>query len=166
MLSNKRSGKFAVILIAAIFLGMARLTDAQIPTARGEGQPSAGIAANPLTPEALGMPRSQINFDDRNVRLFNGRGAVSIRDESLTGLQFLKFPPIDLRDWRFSLAFKETKANLLSSGRRSGLLRGQDPELEKSPSTRHELHSGSALHAAPSAGLLGTWNVFSHWDVS
>ncbi len=113
MLSNKRSGKFAVILIAAIFLGMARLTDAQIPTARGEGQPSAGIAANPLTPEVLGMPRSQINFDDRNVRLFNGRGAVSIRDESLTGLQFLKFPPIDLRDWRFSLAFKETKANLL-----------------------------------------------------
>jgi hypothetical protein len=59
------------------------------------------------------MPRSKIAMGDRMIRLFNGRGAVSIRDKSLTGLQFLKFPPIDLRDWRYFLAFRETKANLL-----------------------------------------------------
>jgi hypothetical protein len=59
------------------------------------------------------MPRSQIAMGDRMIRLFNGRGGVSIRDKSLTGLQFLKFPPIDLRDYRFSLAFRETKANVL-----------------------------------------------------
>ena len=59
------------------------------------------------------MPRTQIAFGDRMLRLFNGRGAVSIRDKSLTGLQTLQFPPIDIRDYRFFLAFRETKANVL-----------------------------------------------------
>ena len=60
----------------------------------------------------LGMPRTQIDFGDRMVRLFNGRGDVSIRDKSLTGLQGLQFPPIDIRDYRFFLAFRETKAGV------------------------------------------------------
>jgi hypothetical protein len=59
------------------------------------------------------MSRSQIAMGDRMIRLFNGRGGVCIRDKSLTGLQTLKFPPIDLRDYRFFLAFRETKANVL-----------------------------------------------------
>ncbi len=98
----------SVVLLVSAVEGVA-----QIPLGQGEGQITPASTVNSLTPENLGMPRSQISFDDRRVRLFNGRGAVSIRDKSLTGLQFLKFPPVDLRDWRFSLAFRETKANLL-----------------------------------------------------
>ena len=100
-------------ILTAILLASVIEAVAQIPLGQGEGQIAPASAANSLTPEILGMPRSQISFDDRRVRLFNGRGAVSIRDKSLTGLQFLKFPPIDLSDYRFSLAFKETKANVL-----------------------------------------------------
>src|ERR1035437_10932139 len=84
-----------------------------MPLDGGKERSSPAPPPTPLTPEMLAMPRSQIAMGDRMIRLFNGRGAVSIRDKSLTGLQFLKFPPIDLRDWRFSLAFKESKANLL-----------------------------------------------------
>ena len=88
-------------------------TQAQIPLDGNTGRSSQARASTPLTPEMLGMPRTQIAFGDRMLRLFNGRGAVSIRDKSLTGLQTLQFPPIDIRDYRFFLAFKETKSNVL-----------------------------------------------------
>jgi hypothetical protein len=110
------SGKIRIriiAIIAASVLAPVVGAHAQIPLGQAEGQVTPASSRQELTPENLGMPRSQISFDDRRVRLFNGRGAVSIRDKSLTGLQFLKFPPIDLRDWKFSLAFKETGANLL-----------------------------------------------------
>ena len=59
------------------------------------------------------MPRYRIAFGDRMLRLFNGRGAISVRDKCVTGLQTLQFPPIDLRDYRFFLAFRERQANVL-----------------------------------------------------
>src|ERR1700677_1508461 len=77
-----------------------------------EQVPSRDAAAS-LTPSILGMPRYQINLGDRMLRLFNGRGAISVRDKSLTGLQMLQFPPIDIRDYRFSLAFREANADVL-----------------------------------------------------
>ncbi len=72
--------------------------------------PPAGIA---LTPEMLGMDRGRIIFSGRRLRLFNGRGAISVRDWSVTGLQSLQFPPIDVRDYRFLLAFHDEKNNVL-----------------------------------------------------
>jgi hypothetical protein len=67
-----------------------------------------------LTPEYLAMPRTSMAFiNDRTVRLFNGRGAISIRDKSVTGLQELLFPPITARDYRFQLAFREKVSNVL-----------------------------------------------------
>ena len=86
---------------------------AQIPPDGETGSPSPVRLSAPLTPEILGMPRTQIAFGDRMLRLFNGRGGVSIRDKSLTGLQTLQFPPIDIRDYRFFLAFRETRSNVL-----------------------------------------------------
>lgn len=86
---------------------------AQIPLGGNAGRPLPVPLAHPLTPEMLGMPRSQIAMSDRMIRLFNGRGGVCIRDKSLTGLQTLKYPPIDLREYRFFLQFRETKANVL-----------------------------------------------------
>jgi len=104
------------ILKTAIFAILFSVTSsglAQIPLAGNNGQPLPVSIASPLTPEMLGMPRSQIALADRLIRLFNGRGGVSIRDKSLTGLQALKFPPIDLLDYRFYLQFRETKSNVL-----------------------------------------------------
>lgn len=69
--------------------------------------------AGEFTPESLGMPRTSIVFSDRMLRLFNGRGAISIRDKSVTGLQELQFPPIDIRDYRFQLAFREKTTQVL-----------------------------------------------------
>ncbi|MDD2765420.1 MAG: hypothetical protein PHE83_15770, partial [Opitutaceae bacterium] len=77
----------------------------------GEG---ASVAATELTPESLGMPRTSIGFiNDRIIRLFNGRGAISIRDKSVTGLQDPVFPPIEVRDYHFQLALREQESNVL-----------------------------------------------------
>ncbi len=86
---------------------------AQIPLDNDAANHAPAGKTSPLTAEMLGMPRTQIAFGDRAVRLFNGRGVISIRDKSLTGLQTIDFPPIDVRDYRFFLQFKETKANVL-----------------------------------------------------
>lgn len=97
----------------SLFFGFAVAGVAQMPSGSEKGQALQPSVAAELTPEILGMPRTQIAFGDRMLRLFSGRGAVSIRDKSLTGLQTLQFPPIDVRDYRFFLAFRETKANVL-----------------------------------------------------
>ncbi len=60
-----------------------------------------------LTPEALRMARTRMAFSDTMLRLFNGRGAISIRDKTLTGLQNLQFPPVQLYHYQFRLAFFE-----------------------------------------------------------
>src|SRR5579862_9187627 len=102
---------FMFFIFALLILPSA--TQGQIPLDGNTGRPSPVRASAPLTPEMLGMPRTQIAFGDRALRLFNGRGAVSVRDKSLTGLQTLLFPPIEIRDYRFFLQFRETNANVL-----------------------------------------------------
>ena len=59
------------------------------------------------------MSREKIAFGGPMLRIFNGRGAVSIRDKSVTGLEGLQFPPLDLSDYRFSLAFREAETSTL-----------------------------------------------------
>jgi len=89
--------------------------------AHGAGTPTAQeLARNPtlhveskLTPELLGMDRTQIVFSGRRLRLFNGRGTVSVRDWSVTGLQVLQFPPIYSRDYHFQLAFRDETNHVL-----------------------------------------------------
>ena len=66
-----------------------------------------------FTPESLGMDRNQIVFSGRRLRLFNGRGAISVRDWSVTGLQALQYSPIDVHDYRFQLAFRDEKNKVL-----------------------------------------------------
>jgi hypothetical protein len=70
-----------------------------------------------LTPERLRMNRSQMVFSDRSTRLFNGRGAVSIRDRTVTGLQAVSFPPMEFRDYKFQLSFKEGRTGLVIGDR-------------------------------------------------
>src|SRR5680860_1336284 len=55
--------------------------------------------------ERLTMDRNAIALPDRMIRLFSGRGATPVRDKTVTGLQGLQFPPVELRDYRFQLAF-------------------------------------------------------------
>ena len=72
------------------------------------------VTAAGLTPEALGMPRTSIGFvNARTIRLFNGRGAIAIRDKSVTGLQDFLFPPLEGRDYHFQLAFREHESSVL-----------------------------------------------------
>ena len=53
-----------------------------------------GESSNWLSLDELGMRRSgRSRFGDAPIRLFNGWGAVSVRDKSVTGLQKLLFPP-------------------------------------------------------------------------
>ncbi len=96
-----------------LFIGGLAAGQAQLPLEGKQEDLGPGETATSLTSELLGMPRAKIAFGDRMLRLFNGRGAISVRDKSVTGLQTLQFPPIDTRDYRFSLAFRETKANVL-----------------------------------------------------
>jgi hypothetical protein len=77
-----------------------------------EPQATTGVT-DWLAPEVLGMPRTQIIFSDRRLRLFNGRGAISARDKCVTGLQGLQFPPIELHDYKFYLAFREASTGTL-----------------------------------------------------
>jgi hypothetical protein len=87
---------------------------------RGGGNPASEATqksplqvATRLTPELLGMDRTQIVFSGRRLRLFNGRGTVSVRDWNVTGLQVLQFPPIYAHDYHFQLAFRDEKNNVL-----------------------------------------------------
>jgi hypothetical protein len=102
---------FLFLLVLAVVSG----------AALGAGTSDADVVAqdsplkveSKLTPELLGMDRGQIVFSARRLRLFNGRGTVSVRDWSVTGFQTLQFPPIYSRDYHFQLAFRDEKHNLL-----------------------------------------------------
>jgi hypothetical protein len=104
---------FVKVTALGFLLSAVATSQAQIPLGDEPGRPSQTQPSSALTPEILGMPRTQIALGDRMLRLFNGRGAISIRDKSLTGLETLQFPPIDIRDYRFFLAFRETKSKIL-----------------------------------------------------
>jgi hypothetical protein len=100
--------------------GLAVLIFTSIPTSLVGSQQAGGSAdaTNPqsqpwLTPEMLGMERTRIIFSGRRPRLFNGRGAISVRDWSVTGLQTLQFPPVDVRDYHFQLAFRDETNRVL-----------------------------------------------------
>jgi len=66
-----------------------------------------------LTPEMLGKPREAMRFSDRQVRLFNGRGCAYVRQNSLTGIQAVQFPPIDLPQYRFRIDFRDNESGTL-----------------------------------------------------
>lgn len=80
-----------------------------------------------LTPEGLVMKRTDIALNDKGIFVFNGRGQISLRDKTITGvrvclcvrvcecvcfivvagLQKLTFPPVDSFTYRFHLNFEE-----------------------------------------------------------
>lgn len=66
-----------------------------------------------ITPEELSMSYSDLIPKGRDLRLFNGRGAISVWNQTVTGLQALRFPPFCLDDYRFSLAFRDRSRGLL-----------------------------------------------------
>jgi chitobiase/beta-hexosaminidase-like protein len=66
-----------------------------------------------LTPEMLGMPREEIRFSDNQLRLFNGRGCIYVKQNSLTGLHMVQFPPIDLAQYQFRLDIRDDKNGIL-----------------------------------------------------
>jgi len=86
---------------------------AGIPPAGQDPQKPPSPMDADLTPERLGMDRAQIVFSGRRLRLFNGRGTVSVRDWNVTGLQVLEFPPIYVHDYHFQLALHDEKNQVL-----------------------------------------------------
>ena len=69
--------------------------------------------AQKLTPEMLGMPREEIRFSDNQLRLFNGRGCIYVKQNSLTGMHSVQFPPIDISQYQFRLDFRDENHNIL-----------------------------------------------------
>ena len=69
--------------------------------------------AQKLTPEMLGMPREEIKFSDNQLRLFNGRGCIYVKQNSLTGMHSVKFPPIDIEQYQFRLDFRDENNRIL-----------------------------------------------------
>ncbi len=65
------------------------------------------VFAQKLTPEMLGMPREEIRFSDNQLRLFNGRGCIYVKQNSLTGLHTVQFPPVDILQYQFRLDFRD-----------------------------------------------------------
>jgi len=101
------------LLLAILFQFCIGAGGAGIPPEEQGPQKSPPPAVADLTPERLGMDRSQIVFSGRRLRLFNGRGTVAVRDWSVTGLQVLEFPPIAVHDYHFQLAFRDEKKQVL-----------------------------------------------------
>lgn len=79
----------------------------------GRDQQTKAARTSWLTPKVLGMPRGQIVYSGRDLLLFNGRGSIAVRDKSVTGLQELQFPPISMRDYTFSLSFRDARTGTL-----------------------------------------------------
>jgi len=69
--------------------------------------------AQKLTPEMLGMPREEIRFSDNQLRLFNGRGCVYVKQNSLTGIHTVQFPPINISQYQFRIDFRDENNNIL-----------------------------------------------------
>lgn len=63
------------------------------------------------TPTVRGKrSRSSMGFPDQMIRAFGGRGAVSLRDHSVTGIQWLQFTPVEQQHFRFDLALSELES--------------------------------------------------------
>ena len=77
------------------------------------GYPANVTFAQKLTPEMLGKPREEIRFTDNQLRLFNGRGCIYVKQNSLTGVHRVQFPPIDIRQYQFRLDFHDDKNDIL-----------------------------------------------------
>jgi glycogen debranching enzyme len=104
-------------LLITLHLAWVCITMAQVELPMGAPSPQPGATNGStsgwLTPELLGMPRSEIAFDGPRLRLFDGYGAMSVRDRSVTGVQSLQFPPIDVENYKFYLAFREATTGVL-----------------------------------------------------
>jgi hypothetical protein len=101
-----------ILLLTVLIIAAGNATGAGTPAAEVEDKSPLQVATQ-LTPELLGMDRTQMVFSARRLRLFNGRGTVSVRDWSVTGILGLQFPPIYSRDYHFQLAFRDEKNNVL-----------------------------------------------------
>ncbi len=107
--------QYPIRLIAVtLLLGPVAPAQVHIPWGvPGRDHEAKVTGANWLTPKVLGMPRDQITFSGRDLLLFNGRGSISVRDKSVTGLQQLQFPPISIRNYAFFLSFREASTGTL-----------------------------------------------------
>ena len=95
-LANNSTAVFAIIILLEIIFYPVGISFAQ-----------------KLTPEMLGMPREEIRFSDNQLRLFNGRGCIYVKQNSLTGMHSIQFPPIDISQYQFRLDFRDEKHNIL-----------------------------------------------------
>ncbi len=75
--------------------------------------PVALSVAPKLTPDMLGMPREDIRFSDNQLRLFNGRGCIYVKQNSLTGMHAVQFPPINIPQYQFRLDFQDDNNGIL-----------------------------------------------------
>ena len=70
---------------------------------------SEALAGQYLTPELLAMPRRQISLKGTDLRLFNGRGSLTFRERTVTGIAELFIAPraVSRVPVSFNLSFRE-----------------------------------------------------------
>ncbi len=119
MIRTNRRTLFQIAAASGLSGSLAGNTEGACPPLGGDQIP------NPMSPEALSMPRGQISFRDRDLRLFNNRGTTSFRSRTVTGLKAMIFvpfnmsdpqinPPLSLSDsGHFNLSFREEKTGAL-----------------------------------------------------
>ena len=107
------SKSFVKVTVLGILLSAVATSQAQIPFSGMPGPSSPAQTSSALTPEILGMPRIANRLRRPHDSTLQWAGCdIHSRQES-DGPQTLQFPPIDIRDYRFFLAFRETKSNVL-----------------------------------------------------
>ena len=94
--------------------------------------------AQKLTPEMLAMPREEIRFSDNQLRLFNGRGCIYVKQYSLTGMHAVQFPPIDIRQYQFRIDFRDDINGIL--------MQDNIPELWEDWKAKKSGYAYSPLH--------------------
>lgn len=113
---NRRSGmnlRIVVYCLMSVLIPSALTFPQGGPVKTDDAQEVGTARATSLSPESLEMPRTSILFSGRKLRIFNGRGAVSLRDMTVTGLQHVEFPPIDVLNYHFQLALRENRTKVL-----------------------------------------------------
>ncbi len=66
------------------------------------------LAFSDLVPEYFTMKRTDMALNDEGIFVFNGRGQISLRDKTITGVQNLLFPPVQVCAFNFLMMVNQS----------------------------------------------------------
>ncbi|MGO8747413.1 MAG: hypothetical protein ACLQNE_15625 [Thermoguttaceae bacterium] len=84
-----------------------------IPGAQSVRAQEVFASGREFSVEALGFARTRTVLTGRGLRIFAGRGSAALQDKTVTGVQWLIFPPVVLPNYRFQLSFRDEGTGIL-----------------------------------------------------